>query len=33
MPYNPQAPNFDTKDELTEGARIIKEYQAKNKNI
>jgi cobaltochelatase CobS len=33
MPYNPQAPNFDTKDELTEGARIVKEYQAKNKNI
>jgi len=33
MPYNPQAPNFDTKQELEEGRKIVNAYLAKNKNI
>jgi hypothetical protein len=33
MPYDPQAPNFNTPDEIKEGAQVVKEYQAKNKNI
>jgi cobaltochelatase CobS len=33
MPYNPQAPNFDTTAELEEGRRVVAAYQAKNKNI
>jgi hypothetical protein len=33
MPYNPQAPNFDTKEELQKGAEVVKQYQAQNKNI
>jgi cobaltochelatase CobS len=33
MPYNPQAPNFDTPEELRQGAEVVREYQAKNKNI
>jgi len=32
-PYDPQAPNFDTPEELKEGAEVVKQYQAKNKNI
>jgi hypothetical protein len=33
MPYNPQKPNFDTDAELEKGREVVKDYQAKNKNI
>jgi cobaltochelatase CobS len=33
MPYNPDAPNFDTDAELEEGRNVVDAYQAKNKNI
>lgn len=32
-PYDPAKPNFDTKEELEEGAEVVTQYQAKNKNI
>ena len=33
MPFNPDAPDFDTPQELTEVERVISDYKASQKTI